>query len=239
MRSIVQFNPDAYAETPSIWIVHRPDFEIRVELPPSFPQIAPMLRVSPILNHPWVAPDSGRVRGHMAIQNWNPNIHLGSVLAEILAELGKAGKTATGPKDPSAPPQLPRRLSFAAASDPTTLERKIREIPEIAEKQATLESLIVGNKDAAQELLALKTTAETDTALYNSLIGQVRPVVATVSAEEASRLLENLAAEQDGISASLMSSSSDILGNKAAFLEAREKHHRAVALKERVRFQQK
>ena len=176
----------------------------------------------------------------MAIQNWNPNIHLGSVLAEILAELGKAGKTATGASHAtSASPQLPRRLSFAAASDPATLERKIREIPEIAEKQATLDLLIVGNKDAAQELLALKTTAETDTALYNSLIGQVRPVVATVSAEEASRLLENLAAEQDGISASLMSSSSDILGNKAAFLEAREKHHRAIALKERVRFQQK
>jgi len=70
---------------------------LSITLPPQFPVIPPIFRVSPQITHPWVDAN-GLIVGHKKLgANWNQHISLANVTNEIITEL-KANK-------PSIPPQ--------------------------------------------------------------------------------------------------------------------------------------
>ena len=232
IQSILTSNPEAFSEGPSNWIISRPNFELTVELSPSFPHVAPIVIVSPVIKHQWVGAD-GRLSNHMGVKNWNSNIQLGPLLYEIIS-----GLTATPSAKPGQgpfvcrPPQLPV-LKFSDASDPVRLAEKISALPEVAERRAVQASLVDANRRAAADLLVLKADAERQTANFNNFIGNFN----SLTPSHAVALLENIANQQTALADNLTGNFGEILSRKAAFIEAREKVHRAKALKERLLFQ--
>jgi ubiquitin-protein ligase len=70
---------------------------LSITLPPQFPVIPPVFRVSPHITHPWVDAN-GLIVGHKKLgENWNQHVSLANVANEIITEL-KSNK-------PSIPPQ--------------------------------------------------------------------------------------------------------------------------------------
>jgi len=60
---------------------------LSITLPPQFPTIPPVFRISPQITHPWVD-TNGVIIGHKKLgANWNQHVQLANVTNEIIAEL--------------------------------------------------------------------------------------------------------------------------------------------------------
>jgi len=60
---------------------------LSITLPPQFPTVPPVFRISPQISHPWVD-SNGVIIGHKKIgANWNQHVSLATVTNEIIVEL--------------------------------------------------------------------------------------------------------------------------------------------------------
>jgi len=75
---------------------------LSISLPPQFPMVAPVYKVTPPVYHPWID-SSGMVVGHKKLgTGWNQHVSLANLTNEIIKEL-KSGKITAAP---GASPQL-------------------------------------------------------------------------------------------------------------------------------------
>jgi len=65
----------------------RQPFTLKVMLPGTFPDVAPIITVSPPVNHRWVSHDM-RIVGHENLAVWHRNYALGKILKDIEIEFG-------------------------------------------------------------------------------------------------------------------------------------------------------
>jgi ubiquitin-protein ligase len=235
IQSLIQSNPTAYSENPSLFIVPHPTFDLSIQLPPSFPHVAPIIKVSPVLKHPWIHSD-GTVSSHLGIKNWNSNIQLGSLMSEISLALQnisghKPAVASVQPPFVARPPSL-HVLRFSDASDPIRLAGVLGALPVVAEQRAFAESLMTANRKAAERLLELAAAGEAETRNLEKLKAQVRgKEEGWTWAEAASRLGQAAELQKE------VQTEGALLEGKLGFIEAREKYHRLTAMKERAEFE--
>ena len=86
-KSLNQF----YGNDDSMWYIQLVDknmqelYKILLTLPKDFPNVAPQISVSQLLDHPWVDPAVRTVR-HPTVVGWNPKCDVGTVILDVLRE---------------------------------------------------------------------------------------------------------------------------------------------------------